>query len=398
MKRIFVTIMILLILLTGCQKTKSLDTLIKEHQEKPDDIELAIALIDTLMQENKKQDAYEILCEVKEKELSDEQLAKLKEAAKNLAIRLYEIDTYQNGNKTNTNEIRYDEQGRIILKDNEYRIYVDDGDTYYFLYRKAFDGTTSTVYYDRHENAFKEVFSGGDYYRYDLVYENDNLVKRDPYYINNDYFKHIRTETMSYDDKGNVIKVHNESEDLGLSVSYWDKVMKYDNHNNIIEESISYNGKEPSIVTYENEYDKDNHLVKVTITSGISKGDVKEYDYDKIYGVLLKAKEDGNEYIYKYELVEFSNSIGVKEGDIPQVTGETKQQLTKRKVTADVIKIRNTPTTNADNKVGKVGKDILLKSMKQDLLKDILGTTLVKINGLLMMELGLNLSIKINSI
>ena len=65
-----------LLLLAGCGKN-NVDTLKDKLQENPNDIDNDIALIDNLLLQGEKEEAYKLLVSTGEKEVSAEQLAKL---------------------------------------------------------------------------------------------------------------------------------------------------------------------------------------------------------------------------------------------------------------------------------------------------------------------------------
>ena len=207
-----------LLLLAGCGKN-NVDTLKDKLQENPNDIDNAIALIDNLLLQGEKEEAYKLLVSTGEKEVSAEQLAKLQEFAKSLEIRLYEVDGYRDNLQDYINEIRYDESGRIIRKDEEYRYYPDDGgEVYYYTFGSDCEVSPVRRSFNKYEELIKEELYDNGYYRYDLEYENDRLMKKAGYYVYNGEERQIYIETYTYSN-GDLIKISGSDFTPGLDIS-----------------------------------------------------------------------------------------------------------------------------------------------------------------------------------
>ena len=345
-----------LLLLAGCGKN-NVDTLKDKLQENPNDIDNAIALIDNLLLQGEKEEAYKLLVSTGEKEVSAEQLAKLQEFAKSLEIRLYEVDGYRDNLQDYINEIRYDESGRIIRKDEEYRYYPDDGgEVYYYTFGSDCEVSPVRRSFNKYEELIKEELYDNGYYRYDLEYENDRLMKKAGYYVYNGEERQIYIETYTYSN-GDLIKISGSDFTPGLDISKRVYEFEYDEHHNVVKKTITYNDNPPMVQNYKNEYDDNFNLIKKTTIDGYTKDRVEKFSYDKIYGVLLEAiEEDGLNLVSKYELVTSSNSIGLNKDALSYASGNATKAVKQRQITADILKVRSEPTVNKDNQVGKLVK------------------------------------------
>lgn len=413
-KPLLLAIIAFLLCLSGCNKTeglpdveevipRSLDEIRTDYEADPANIDVISELIDILLLEGNKEEAYGVLLEAKDTVTDPDAFAKLKELAKDVPIRLVRIDWYENDKLDDIDNYRYDKSGRILSNGDTTFFYPDDGgEVYYYTLSSWFD---SKRCFDKEGNELACVVEGDDVTRdeqgritelisknvsyYDKVerrftYNHDGLVtseKSTKMASNSTYTEEMLYE---YDTSGNIAqKTVNKFRKYDGSTGYDNYVYKYeydDNGNLVFQNTKSYGEWS---YEYETEYEYDDHgNVTRKKEYKIDNGkrvwtEIVEYtyEYDPLYDVVLTLStkyvlnsdfEFNGRYYgfpdwdyrkeYIYELVSpDSSSVGLLSRDaVTFVSGNATKAVIKRKITATSIKIRKEPTIHGDNRVGTV--------------------------------------------
>lgn len=377
MKKISIIIITLLILvLCGCENKNiykestvmSIDKLKELYAKDSTNTDLACKLIEALLLNDSKVEAYETLRYAQEKTNSIEDIEKLREFCKYLPIRLVEIDYYDDDGKQNDAKLyRYDENGRIISNGDETYFYPDDGGDVYYYTLSSWYGPKKS--YDKNDVLLYEETT---YYKskYEYSYDEKGRVIKSKNTMKADYGNSTETKEIEYDNQDNVIKIKtvykSENYNSNAVLTY-----EYDDHNNITRE-LSKRGDYTDDIKYQNDYDEYGFLIRHFGKSGNENSyDYYEiennYEYDVLYGVKVKEQCRTVFYetnaIYVYELVD-PNSIYVglpNEDMIAFVSGEATKAVINREITADKIKIRSLPTTKDKNQTGTARKGEVYK-------------------------------------
>lgn len=377
MKKISIIVITLLILiLCGCENKNiykestvmSIDKLKELYAKDSTNTDLACELIDALLLNNEKEEAYETLRFAQEKANSIEDIEKLREFCKYLPIRLVEVGYYdETGKQYDVKLYRYDENGRIISNGDVTYFYPDDGGDVYYYTLSSWYGPKES--YDKNDTLLSQEST---YYKsiYNYEYDEQGRISKSKYTSKSDYGSTTETKVFEYDEQGNIkrIKSATKSGDYNSNYTY---TYEYDEHNNITRETTE-SDQYVDDVKYKNEYDEYDFLIRHNGKSvDGSYGYDYSYEYDALYGVKVKEnlKNVFHDYdyedsiIYIYELVD-PNSIYVglpNEDMIAFVSGEATKAVINREITADKIKIRSLPTTKEKNQTGTARKGEVYK-------------------------------------
>ncbi len=354
MKKVVLLLVVLLLSLTGCNKEKDItgpnvgeSSTVKEVQK--------------LIKEGNNEKAYEILVETG-KTAEGEELTKLRKLAKQIEIREYEVDYYENGKLLDKTYNRYDKEGHLIMDKGKMRFYVDDAsEVEYYIYSDYYVGKE---FYNKDDKVVMIQYSDDgildneedtfSFYEY-FYNKAGQLILIDIKHQDNNSDTWNQKIKYEYDDQGRLFAEQNAfyQNDVLDENSMWRNEYIYDDHGQVIE-NISYTqGQAYATTKFTYEYDDLGNIIKKTTENDYVGKDTWEYIYDKVFGVVIEEKNDISTYVHLYEAASpNSKHVGLDESALAPYS----DQRASITITSESIDIFKGPSALYEPVVGQLNK------------------------------------------